>query len=135
MDGKGRYSDNIFVERLWRTVKYEEVYLKADTDRRQAKTVLEAASTATTPNGLIKPWATGHRPRFSTETRCNQMNSLQRGAGHQAEHWQTLGRQRDPHLMLLQYCPTDGVHLSLRPYYLVGKPKTHRRQSAKRTNM
>ena len=29
MDGKGRYSDNIFVERLWRTVKYEEVYLKA----------------------------------------------------------------------------------------------------------
>ena len=29
MDGKGRYTDNIFVERLWRTVKYEEVYLKA----------------------------------------------------------------------------------------------------------
>ena len=29
MDGKGRYLDNIFVERLWRSVKYEEVYLKA----------------------------------------------------------------------------------------------------------
>ena len=29
MDGKGRYADNIFVGRLWRTVKYEEVYLKA----------------------------------------------------------------------------------------------------------
>ena len=28
MDGNGRYSDNIVVERLWRTVKYEEVYLK-----------------------------------------------------------------------------------------------------------
>jgi putative transposase len=28
MDGKGRYSDNIFTERLWRSVKYEEVYLK-----------------------------------------------------------------------------------------------------------
>lgn len=28
MDSKGRYLDNIFVERLWRTVKYEEVYLK-----------------------------------------------------------------------------------------------------------
>ena len=27
MDGKGRYSDNSFVERLWRTVKYEEVHL------------------------------------------------------------------------------------------------------------
>jgi putative transposase len=29
MDGKGRCRDNIFVERLWRTVKYEEVYLHA----------------------------------------------------------------------------------------------------------
>ncbi len=28
MDGKGRAFDNIFVERLWRTVKYEEVYIK-----------------------------------------------------------------------------------------------------------
>jgi len=29
MDGKGRALDNVFVERLWRTVKYEEVYLKS----------------------------------------------------------------------------------------------------------
>ena len=29
MDGKGRYTDNIFVERLWRSLKYEEVYLHA----------------------------------------------------------------------------------------------------------
>jgi putative transposase len=29
MDGKGRFTDNIFVERLWRSIKYEEVYLKA----------------------------------------------------------------------------------------------------------
>ena len=28
MDGKGRVFDNIFIERLWRTVKYEEVYIK-----------------------------------------------------------------------------------------------------------
>ena len=28
MDGKGRYLDNIFIERLWRSLKYEEVYLK-----------------------------------------------------------------------------------------------------------
>ena len=28
MDGKGRYKDNIFLERLWRSLKYEEVYLK-----------------------------------------------------------------------------------------------------------
>jgi putative transposase len=29
MDGKGRWRDNVFVERLWRSLKYEEVYLKA----------------------------------------------------------------------------------------------------------
>ena len=29
MDSKGRWLDNVFVERLWRSVKYEEVYLKA----------------------------------------------------------------------------------------------------------
>jgi putative transposase len=38
MDGKGRYSDNLFVERLWRTVKYEEVYLKAYQNGREART-------------------------------------------------------------------------------------------------
>jgi putative transposase len=35
MDGRGRALDNIFVERLWRTVKYEEVYLKAYTTPRE----------------------------------------------------------------------------------------------------
>ena len=29
MDGRGQWRDNVFVERLWRSVKYEEVYLKA----------------------------------------------------------------------------------------------------------
>ena len=29
MDGKGRWVDNVFVERLWRSVRYENVYLRA----------------------------------------------------------------------------------------------------------
>jgi len=37
MDGKGSYNDNLFIERLWRTLKYEEVYLKAYQDSREAK--------------------------------------------------------------------------------------------------
>jgi putative transposase len=28
MDGRGRATDNVFIEHLWRTVKYEEIYLK-----------------------------------------------------------------------------------------------------------
>ena len=41
MDGNGRYQDNIFVERLWRTVKYEEVYLKAYPSVLEAQRGLE----------------------------------------------------------------------------------------------
>ena len=29
MDGKGAWQDNVFVERLWRTIKYEQVYMRA----------------------------------------------------------------------------------------------------------
>ena len=36
MDGRGRALDNVFVERLWRTVKYEEVYLKDYETPREA---------------------------------------------------------------------------------------------------
>ena len=37
MDGKGALRDNVFVERLWRTVKYEHVYLHAYESTREAK--------------------------------------------------------------------------------------------------
>jgi putative transposase len=41
MDGKGRWVDNVFVERLWRSVKYEEVYLHAYDSVTQARQGLE----------------------------------------------------------------------------------------------
>ena len=37
MDGKGRWVDNVFVERLWRSLKYEEIYLKAYESIAQAR--------------------------------------------------------------------------------------------------
>ena len=37
MDGKGQCMDNVFVERLWRSVKYEEVYLKAYQNGSEAR--------------------------------------------------------------------------------------------------
>lgn len=42
MDGKGRASDNIFTERLWRTVKYEEVYLQDYANPKEARRSLVA---------------------------------------------------------------------------------------------
>ena len=40
MDGKGAWRDNVFVERLWRSIKYEEIYLKAYDSVRAARCVI-----------------------------------------------------------------------------------------------
>ncbi len=40
MDGKGRWIDNVFIERLWRSVKYEEVYLHGYANGTEARTGL-----------------------------------------------------------------------------------------------
>jgi putative transposase len=40
MDGKGRWIDNVFIERLWRSVKYEEVYLHGYTNGTEARASL-----------------------------------------------------------------------------------------------
>jgi putative transposase len=42
MDGRGRWLDNVFIERLWRSVKYEEVYLKAYESIPEARQQLTA---------------------------------------------------------------------------------------------
>ena len=41
MDGRGRYFDNIFIERLWRSLKQEAVYLHEITDGFQAKRIID----------------------------------------------------------------------------------------------
>jgi putative transposase len=41
MDGKGAWRDNVFVERLWRSVKYEEVYLHAYESVKDARQGLD----------------------------------------------------------------------------------------------
>lgn len=46
MDGKGRCMDNIFIERLWRSLKYEEVYLKAYSTGSEARADIGAWVTA-----------------------------------------------------------------------------------------
>ena len=107
MDGKGRYSDNIFIERLWRTVKYEEVYLKAYSGGREAKAghayfsfynnqrphqALGYRTPAEVFNGGLAP---------SDERPINGKWTPSRVADL---------RRRDSHLTLPQTCPTDGVH-------------------------
>ena len=53
MDGRGRCLDNIFVERLWRTVKQENIYLNSYQDVLEVKTGLNKYFPFTTTNAAI----------------------------------------------------------------------------------
>jgi putative transposase len=59
MDGRGRWLDNIFIERLWRSLKYEEVHLKAYADGREARAGISAWISFY--NGKRPHQALGHR--------------------------------------------------------------------------
>jgi putative transposase len=37
MDGRGRWMDNVFIERVWRSLKHEDIYLKGYADGCEAK--------------------------------------------------------------------------------------------------
>ena len=69
MDGKGAWRDNVFVERLWRSVKYEEVYLRAYDSVAEPANRLDAISTSTTAADLTRA-LTGARPiKFTSPIR------------------------------------------------------------------
>ena len=62
MDGRGRWMDNVFIERLWRSLKYEDIYLKGYADGRDARSGIGACRVLQQPPsapGARKPDADG----------------------------------------------------------------------------
>ena len=114
MDGKWRYADNIFVERLWCTVKYEEVHLKAYASAGEARRGnWELTSASTMTRGPIRPWDIGRRGKCSLRARRPKMKSQQLGGGRRKQTWYVMRERRDPHLIPPLFCPTNRVHLNL----------------------
>jgi len=67
MDGKGRFKDNIFIERLWRTLKYERIYLKSyETGAELSKDLTNWFT-----------WYNGKRPHSSLDKRTPNEAYLQ----------------------------------------------------------
>ena len=64
MDGRGRAFDNIFIERLWRSVKYEEVYLYGYETVAEARAGLDKYFKYTIMGGIIKNWRIKNRQNF-----------------------------------------------------------------------
>jgi putative transposase len=62
MDGRGAWRDNVFVERLWRSVKYERVYLK----------VYDGVSAARADIADYLDWYNTHRPHSSLDLLTSQ---------------------------------------------------------------
>ena len=77
MDGKGAWRDNVFVERFWRSIKYEEVYLKAYEDVPEAR---QSTSTSTTAAGHTRR-LTGAPQIRPTSTRCHSARQHNPGRG------------------------------------------------------
>ena len=74
MDGKGAWRNNIFVERLWSSVKYEEVYLHAHDSVSQAKARLAWCIDFTTPPDRNRRSTSGPEFYFATLPRSNRQH-------------------------------------------------------------
>jgi putative transposase len=69
MDGKGAWRDNVFVERLWRSIKYEEVHLRAYDSVIEARASIGRYSPSTTAGDHTRALTARH-PIKLTSTRC-----------------------------------------------------------------
>ena len=97
MDGRGAWRDNVFVERLWRSVKYEEVYLKAYDRVAEARKSLASTLAFTTPADLIRA-LTGKHPIRPTSPRFRRSRQPEPGrrSTYQPKTVQTSGATQVP---------------------------------------
>ena len=71
MDGRGRCMDNIFIEHLWRSLKYEAVHVHEISDGLQAQCLISRWFAFVTTGGLTMPWGAARQPRpMKGECRC-----------------------------------------------------------------
>ena len=69
MDGKGRFLDNIFIERLWRSLKYEEVFIKVYTSVGEARGGI--SRWVAFYNGRVHLCKTRHTPGYASSDRVD----------------------------------------------------------------
>ena len=101
MDGKGAWRDNVFVERLWRSVKYEEVYLKAY-DSVSGPALLSANTwTSTTAGDRIRALTAPH-PIKPTSTNCQSAWQPNPGRTPLIDA-ENLFRQPEPPFLTIQW--------------------------------
>ena len=104
MDGKGAWRDNVFVERLWRTVKYEEVYLHG----------YDSVPDARASIGRYLDLYNRRRPHSSLDGMTPIKLTTEHTACRQSA-WRPISRQAF-HFIENKNCPNERDHLSLRAF-------------------
>ena len=107
MDGRGRCMDNVFVERLWRSIKYEEVYLKAyqnGTEARKGIGAYLAFYNQERPHQALGYRSPGQVFHAVSPQRC--LLELPRALPSDE------GLRDTPAVDSPHRCPDDGVHLT-----------------------
>jgi putative transposase len=67
MDGVGRALDNVYVERLWRSLKYEDIYLRSYESMMELRQGIERYFTFYNTERLLKPEVFSNESRKMTE--------------------------------------------------------------------
>ncbi len=109
MDGNGRTLDNVYVERLWRLVKYEEVYLNEYASMSEGTRSLGSTSVSTTRSALIRRWDT-ERPR-----RSGRALTWALIPSYAARHRRWRCNAHSPTGQILQQARTQGARLFNHP--------------------
>ena len=102
MDGRGRCMDNIFIERLWRSLKYEAVHLHELTDGFHAERVIEWIGFYNSAGPIRRSEAKRRRKPTRLGHRLTRSMSLWRDAEPHSSP--TIQQEISP---LSSYCPTD----------------------------
>ena len=98
MDDKGRWRDNMFVERLWRSVKYEEVYLNAYASVPEARAGIGRYLAFIMQSGRTPRLAAARSNRYTSTSRFSQRHDQPRQATYSAPRG--CPRQTEPPLSL-----------------------------------
>ena len=108
MDGKGRWMDNVFIERLWRSLKYECVYLHDFEVGSEARPASAGGSTSTMPSDRTRRSMIA---RLMRRTRIWEVRRPRRCAPRQRSRKRLRNMNLESTLAVPLTCPKDGVHL------------------------
>jgi putative transposase len=108
MDGKGAWRDNVFVERLWRSIKYEEVYLRAYDSVGEARQSIGQYLDFTTADGLT-PALTAGRPIRPTSLRCRSAWQPNPGRGSTYRRGKSVQTTGTTSVRIRNKIPTAGT--------------------------